>query len=49
VIIESVDSCQPPNTALVRTAQKQSVGVQGYLPPHNFTVGLLYIVAGAVQ
>lgn len=29
------------NTALVRTAQRLSVGVQGYLPPHNFTVMLL--------
>jgi len=28
---------QPPNTALVRTEQRLSVSVQGYLPPHNFT------------
>jgi len=26
------------NNALVRTEQRLSVGVQGYLPPHNFTV-----------
>jgi len=26
------------NTALVRTEQRLSVCVQGYLPPHNFTV-----------
>ncbi len=26
------------NTALVRTEQRLSVRVQGYLPPHNFTV-----------
>ncbi len=27
-----------PNTALVRTVQRLSVGVQDYLPPHNFIV-----------
>lgn len=27
-----------PNTALVRTEQRVLVRVQGYLPPHNFTV-----------
>jgi hypothetical protein len=29
---------RPPITALVRTAQRLSVRVRGYLPPHNFTV-----------
>ncbi|MBE9127925.1 MULTISPECIES: hypothetical protein [unclassified Coleofasciculus] len=30
----------PPNIALVRTVQRLSVRVRGYLPPHNFTVKL---------
>jgi len=33
-----MSSKQQANTALVRTVQRLSVRVQGYLPPHNFTV-----------
>ncbi|MEB3126363.1 MAG: hypothetical protein VKL00_12195 [Synechococcales bacterium] len=29
--------------SLVRTVQRLSVGFQGYLPPHNFTVRRNYI------
>jgi hypothetical protein len=32
----------------VRTEQSLSVNVQGYLPPHNFTVRLLEFLAGTV-
>jgi len=33
------------NTALVRTAQRLSVSVRAYLPPHNFTVMLQIQIA----
>ncbi len=34
-----------PNTSLVRTVLQLSVGVRGYLPPHNFTVRSLAVTA----
>ncbi|MEB3337249.1 MAG: hypothetical protein VKJ46_07310, partial [Leptolyngbyaceae bacterium] len=36
------------HTALVRTEQRLLVGVQGYLPPHNFTVSWLRFWVGVV-
>jgi hypothetical protein len=40
IVLEGYLWGKPANTALVRTEQRLSVGVQGYLPPHNFAVML---------
>jgi hypothetical protein len=38
IVVSSVFLSRLPITALVRTVQRVSVGVRGYLTPHNFVV-----------